>query len=615
MLFTELGLKETSLQAIAKLGFEKPSEIQEKSIPMLLADDIDFVGQAQTGTGKTAAFVLPLLEKIDLSKNHVQALIIAPTRELANQISEEIGKLSSCEKARTMAVYGGTSVMGQIKDLKRIKPQIVVGTAGRLMDFIGRKVLQLDQVRYAILDEADEMLDMGFFEDIQEILASMTEKKIWMFSATMPKDIVKLINKHFCEPQFVTVKKTSLTTDSVKQQLVVVHKANMTEALCRYLDFNPEIYGIVFTRTKIGAKQLTDNLNGRGFPSDAMHGDMSQDQRDLTMKKFKAKKIQLLICTDVAARGIDVSDLSHVINFELPQDNEAYVHRIGRTGRGSSKGTALSIIYPGELRRVSQIERITKAKIERITLPTVEEIKNILISKSVDKFTANMSESNGDESSFATFSARFAEVDKGEVLMGLYNFIYEQSLKRYTNAPDLNVAAKNGPVHSRDGYVRLFTNFGKSKGHDVADIIKFFCNNMKIEGKEIGRIDFKDTFSFVEVPTEYGEEALKLHETDYRGTAMVVEKSSEKPKSSNFSDRGARGTNRRGGTGGRGYAGRRGPGGDSRPSERSGERSGDRASASGAGSSRRRPSTDGSRSFATSRRSKTYSAGSSNGNR
>ncbi|MBT4792532.1 MAG: DEAD/DEAH box helicase, partial [Halobacteriovoraceae bacterium] len=327
MLFTDLNLRASSMKAIEAMGFKEPTEIQEKSIPMLIADEIDFIGQAQTGTGKTAAFTLPLLEKLDLKARHIQAMVIAPTRELANQICEEINKLSKFEPVRTLAVYGGVSISGQLRDLRTKKPQVIVGTPGRLLDVMGRGAFDLEKCKYVILDEADEMLDMGFFDDVQEILAEVPEKKIWMFSATMPRQILNLINKHFCNPELVKVTQKILTSDSVDQKYCIVSRRDMAEALCRFLDYNQNTYAIVFMRTKVGAKELTDELNVRGFASDALHGDMSQEQRDLTMRKFKQKRISLLVCTDVAARGIDVSDLTHVINFSLPQDNESYVHR------------------------------------------------------------------------------------------------------------------------------------------------------------------------------------------------------------------------------------------------------------------------------------------------
>lgn len=523
MLFTELNLKLSSLKAVEKMGFEEPSEIQEKAIPVLLEKNIDFVGQAQTGTGKTAAFVLPLLEKLVLNNKNVQSLIVSPTRELAIQIQQEIEKLSSFEPVRSMTVYGGTSVGQQIRELKRTKPQIVVGTPGRIMDFIQREVLDLSQVRYAILDEADEMLDMGFFQDIKTILSCIPEKKIWMFSATMPKEIEMLIKRFFCEPEFVRIAKKHLTNDSVEQQYVMVREENLTEALCRYLDYQKDIYGIIFTRTKIGAKELADSLAARGYATDSLHGDMSQDQRDLAMKKFKDEEVKLLVCTDVAARGIDVNDLTHVINYELPQDNEAYVHRIGRTGRGGKEGVALSIMTPNEHRRLSQIEAITKAKVERVELPEISKIRSKLIQKNIEEIKSFVNAELEDEDLYDSFVHLFESEDKDSLVKGLFNYFYAKNLYRYKDAEKIDMRPKRPPRPVKDGFVRLFTNIGREQGFEIGDLIRMICRNTSVPGKEIGKIDFKTSFSFIEIPSKYQEEVLALSGKEYKEHTVSIQ--------------------------------------------------------------------------------------------
>lgn len=567
MLFSELNLKESSLKAIEALGFESPTEIQEKSIPLLLEADIDFVGQAQTGTGKTAAFTLPLLEKIDLNSKNIQALVLAPTRELANQICQEIDKLSTFDKVRTLAIYGGVPISGQLRELKKNRPQIVVGTPGRMLDVIGRGAINFDHCRYAILDEADEMLDMGFFDDVTEIIETVENKKIWMFSATMPKPIVNLINNEFCDPKMVKVTKKILTSDAIDQQFCVVRRSDMEEALCRYLDYNQNTYAIVFTRTKVGAKELTDELNMRGYPSDALHGDMSQEQRDLTMKKFKEKKINLLVCTDVAARGIDVNDLTHVINYSLPQDNESYVHRIGRTGRGGNKGIALSIIEPGEQRRVKDIERITKAKIEKIKLPTIAEILNVLQEKAYEQFDDAIENFDShDEQSFTGFLERFDHVSKLDIMKAVYNFVFEQNLKRYRNARPLDVERKDRDRGSREkgkngaqsGYERFFLNVGRASGADPGALIRFVSRGIRISGSEIGKIDIRPDFSFFEVPDKYTDKILALNNKDFGNKSVSIEVAKA---SGGGSDRGSRRSNgfrgsRRSGGGGASSSGR-----------------------------------------------------------
>ena len=539
------------MKAIEALGFEAPSEIQEKSIPKLLEADIDFIGQAQTGTGKTAAFTLPLLEKIDFSAKHIQAMIIAPTRELANQICQEIDKLSKFEPVRTLAVYGGVPISGQLRELKRGKPQVIVGTPGRLLDVMNRGAFDLEKCRYVILDEADEMLDMGFFDDVQDILAEVPQKKIWMFSATMPKPILNLINKHFCDPELVKVTKKILTSDAVEQKYCVVSRRDQAEALCRYLDYNQEIYAIVFTRTKVGAKELTDELNARGFPSDALHGDMSQEQRDLTMKKFKEKKISLLVCTDVAARGIDVNDLTHVVNFSLPQDNESYVHRIGRTGRGGSKGIALSIIEASEVRRISQIERITQAKIERVKLPSVEKIVNVLTEKAltqVEDAIENFSEEDGN---FEEFKAKFSDKSAEEILKGLYSFIFEQSLKRYKKARSIDLEPRNTKATrdgrrssggAQSGYERFHITLGRQSGLGVPDLIRLVSKKFSIKGAELGKITVMNDFSFFELPTKYQDKVLVNNGETWNGESFKIQVA--KGKSSGGSSRRSSGRSR-----------------------------------------------------------------------
>ncbi len=526
MTFNDLGLKESSLKAIAKMGFENPSEIQEQAIPVLKGD-VDFIGQAQTGSGKTAAFVLPLLEKLDFKSPNLQAIILAPTRELANQINEEIAKLSAFEPIRSMAVYGGTSVGLQIKDFKSKRPQIVAGTPGRVMDLIERGVLKFELTKFVILDEADEMLDMGFFDDVTAILAKVPEKRIWMFSATMPGPITAMVNREFQNPVTVRVTKKVLTADSVEQKLVVVRRDNQIEALCRFMDYSDAMYAIIFTRTKIGAKELTDELNARGYPTDALHGDMDQASRDLTMKKFKEKKITLLVCTDVAARGIDVNNLTHVINFGLPQDNEAYVHRIGRTGRGGSKGISLSIVEPGELSRVGQIERITKAKIERIQLPQVNQIREKILEKSMARFTDHIASFQDEQVlHYDAFKAKFDGLDKESIVKGIYGFMFENTLKRYQKAQEIDIASRpqgGTAVRATTGMQRFFINLGTMDGATPGDLLKFVAQTTGVSGRDIGRIDTKEKFAFIEAPVHMTDAILAMKGEMFGNRRVAIE--------------------------------------------------------------------------------------------
>lgn len=512
MKFNELGLKESSLKALEQMGFATPSEIQQKAIPALLKEDIDFIGQAQTGTGKTAAFVLPLLEKLDPKQQTVQALILAPTRELANQIEAELVKFTAFEKVRSLSVYGGTPIVPQLRALRQNAPSVVVGTPGRVIDLIDRGALKLSEVRYVILDEADEMLDMGFFDDVQRIVAESPNKKIWMFSATMPAPIKELVARHFNDPMTVKVTKQQLTTEAVEQTYLVAPGREMVEALCRYLDAQEDIYGLVFTRTKIGAQQLADALNTRGYATESLHGDMEQEARDFTMKRFKEKKCRLLTCTDVAARGIDVNDLTHVVNFELPNDYDSYVHRIGRTGRGGSKGVAVSIIPPMEQRKIMMIERLTKAPIKRVELPDVATIRARLMNKAIKRLGTLASEFELEKNpEFTEFAAAAETMEKEELLKTLYAMTLANTMQKYRKANEIGVAPRGQQTQRREGNFqgrdnaaapggrrRYFINIGEMDGVTPGDLIKFLSREAGMRGTDLGRIDIREKFSFVE---------------------------------------------------------------------------------------------------------------------
>ncbi|MGL6100760.1 MAG: DEAD/DEAH box helicase, partial [Fusobacteriaceae bacterium] len=348
--FKNLGLTEKTLKGLAKKGYEKPSPIQELTIPALLSGDKDIIGQAQTGTGKTAAFSLPILEQIEENAKSIQAIVLTPTRELAVQVSEEMHALSYGRKIRVAPVYGGQSMDFQIRQLKK-GVDVVVGTPGRVMDLMNRGILKIDNLKFFVLDEADEMLNMGFVEDIEKILSSTNEdKKMLFFSATMAPEILKIAKTHMKDHEVLSVKARELTTNLTDQIYFEVKDRDKFEALCRIIDLAQDFYGIVFCRTKNDVNELVGKLNDRGYDADGLHGDISQNHREVTLKRFKAKKLNVLVATDVAARGIDVNDLSHVINYAIPQEAESYVHRIGRTGRAGKQGTAITFITPSEYR-------------------------------------------------------------------------------------------------------------------------------------------------------------------------------------------------------------------------------------------------------------------------
>ncbi|KAA8999824.1 DEAD/DEAH box helicase [Paenibacillus spiritus] len=370
--FAEFDLEPKVLQAITELGFEEATPIQEQSLPIALSGS-DMIGQAQTGTGKTAAFGIPLITKIPREEEKIVALIMTPTRELAIQVAEEIGKLSRFKGLRSLPIYGGQDIGRQIRGLKK-KPQIIIGTPGRLLDHINRKTIRLDDVKTVVLDEADEMLDMGFMEDIQSILKLVPEERQTMlFSATMPPNIQRLAQQFLKNPQHVSVIPKQVSAPLIDQAYIEVPERQKFEALSRLIDMESPDLAIVFGRTKRRVDELSEALQKRGYSADGLHGDLSQNQRDAVMRKFRDGSIDVLVATDVAARGLDVSGVSHVINFDLPQDPESYVHRIGRTGRAGKEGTAWSFVTPREIDHLRLIERVTRHRITRKPLPTMAE--------------------------------------------------------------------------------------------------------------------------------------------------------------------------------------------------------------------------------------------------
>lgn len=445
--FKELNLRKSILKVLTEMDFTKPTEIQASAIPVLLKTKNDFVGQAQTGTGKTAAFSIPLLEKISFSQDHVQALVLAPTRELANQVEAEIKKFGKYTDIRTLCVYGGTGYENQIKGLKQDKPHIVVGTPGRVIDLLQRKVLKLNKADYCILDEADEMLNMGFFEDVQTILESFgSAKQMMMFSATMPRQITNLIKRSFNNPQIVKIEKKSLSNDDIEQKFFVVREKHFKEALARLIDDAGDLYGIVFCKTKLETVTVADDLKKRGHDAVVLNGDMGQAERDYAMERFKSKKVNLLICTDVAARGIDVNNLTHVFNFGIPRDNESYVHRIGRTGRAGTKGKAYTITGPKAAFLIKSIERHINKKIPQDQLPTVSKLKRNLVEKEVEaaKYIYDAIKLKGDdfkvEESFDLILDNFGDLSKSELLKLMFVWKFNKDMRRYNNLADIESA-------------------------------------------------------------------------------------------------------------------------------------------------------------------------------
>src|SRR5210317_631454 len=384
--FQELGLEDNILQAINDLGFKKPSEVQEKAIPVLLQEERDLVALAQTGTGKTAAFGFPMLQKIDVDSRTTQGLILSPTRELCLQITNELKLYGKYYKGLNVtAIYGGASITDQAKQVKK-GAQIIVATPGRIKDMISRRLVDISKIEYSVLDEADEMLNMGFYEDITDILShTPDDKSTWLFSATMPKEVAIISKKFMHSPIEVTVGTKNVGADSVSHEYYLVNARDRYQALKRLADANPDIFSVIFCRTKRDTQKVAENLIEDGYNAGALHGDLSQNQRDLVMNAFRKKQIQMLVATDVAARGIDVDDITHVINYQLPDEIETYTHRSGRTGRAGKTGVSMVIVSKSELRKIKSIERIIKKSFEQKEVPTGDEICEVQLMHSAKK--------------------------------------------------------------------------------------------------------------------------------------------------------------------------------------------------------------------------------------
>jgi ATP-dependent RNA helicase DeaD len=446
--FKKLGLSENSLNALEKKGFTKPTSIQAKVIPLLLEGKKDVVGQSQTGTGKTASFALPILEKIQENARHVQAIILTPTRELAIQVAKEIGSLKGKKDIKIMPVYGGSSISPQIKELKRNSVDIVVGTPGRVMDLQRRRALRIDNIEYAVLDEADEMLNMGFVDDIEDILESTPKnKKMLLFSATMPRAILKIAKKYMKDYEFIEVEKKDLIINTVEQVYYDIKEKNKLEGLQRILDYHLDFHGIIFCNRKATVDKLVGQLPS--YNAAALHGDMTQSSRENILEQFRARKVKVLIATDVAARGIDVNDLTHVINFALPQSPEAYVHRIGRTGRAGKKGIAITFVVPSERRKLGFIEKINDCRIKKLEFPTAAEIVKHKEAKIKTLIQEVISGKNRKHTKYDTMAEELLkEYEASEVISAIlsYSFKHELNISSYR---DISASSEKTPSDYR----------------------------------------------------------------------------------------------------------------------------------------------------------------------
>ena len=523
--FEELGLQEKLLQAVTDLGFTTPTPIQEKAIPVLLSGTKDLIGLAQTGTGKTAAFGLPLLQLIETGKKFPQALIICPTRELCLQIVSEMELFKKhMSNVHVVAVYGGSSISMQIRDIRR-GVHVVVATPGRLIDLIERKAINLEEIKYVVLDEADEMLNMGFQEDIEFILQNTPQRdSTWLFSATMPPEIRKVSKKYMKEPAEITVGKMNTANKNIDHQFVITSAQHRYETLKRLIDFNPGMYGIIFTRTKADAQDIAEKLTREGYDIDALHGDLTQQQRNKVMDEFREKTLQLLIATDVAARGIDVVGITHVINYELPDDVEVYTHRSGRTGRAGKTGVCMSIVHTRETGRIRQIERMVQVPFHKLEIPSGKDVCRKQFYYFMDKLL-QADISHGDyETYMPMLQEKFADVTKEEVLKRVAALEFDRFLKYYENAEDLNPRERDrrqddrrseGRVEragdrKRDtrgrefgggngNFTRLFVNLGTKDGFYKASFLQFILDMSDLGKEVLGRIDMKEMNSWIEI--------------------------------------------------------------------------------------------------------------------
>jgi len=496
-LFEQLGLDEPILRAITDMGFETPSEIQQKAIPTLLEDDTDMVALAQTGTGKTAAFGFPLLQLIDTDSKLTQGLILSPTRELCLQIASELKNYAKyLPKVNVVAVYGGASIEEQARSLKK-GAQIIVATPGRMQDMIRRNFVDISHINYCVLDEADEMLNMGFYEDITAILShTPKEKSTWLFSATMPNEVARIARQFMRKPIEITVGTRNQASSTVQHEYYVVNGRHRYQALKRLADANPDIFSVVFCRTKKDTQAVAEKLIEDGYNAAALHGDLSQNQRDLVMKSFRARQIQMLVATDVAARGIDVDDITHVIHYQLPDEIETYNHRSGRTGRAGKSGISMVLVPKSELRKIKEIEKIIKQPFEQKALPTGIEICEIQLYHLANSLK-NVEVNPAIEDYLPAIYKELQHIDREELIKKIFAVEFTRFFNYYKNAEVLpEEDAKESRKGGDSGEVRYFINIGERDGYDWKTLKDFLKATLNLGKDDVFKVDVKNSFSF-----------------------------------------------------------------------------------------------------------------------
>ncbi|GEC72186.1 ATP-dependent RNA helicase DeaD [Flavobacterium flevense] len=531
--FEQLGLSESLLKAILDLGFENPSEVQEKAIPLLLEKDTDLVALAQTGTGKTAAFGFPVIQKIDADNRNTQALILSPTRELCLQITNELKNYSKYEKGiNVVAVYGGASITEQARDIKR-GAQIIVATPGRMQDMINRGLVNITQINYCILDEADEMLNMGFYDDIVNILSTTPdEKNTWLFSATMPAEVARIGKQFMTNPEEVTVGTKNSGSATVSHEFYLVNARDRYEALKRLADANPDIFSVVFCRTKRDTQAIAEKLIEDGYSAAALHGDLSQAQRDGVMKSFRGRQIQMLVATDVAARGIDVDNITHVVNYQLPDEIETYNHRSGRTGRAGRLGTSIVIVTKSELRKISSIERIIKQKFEEKTIPSGIEICEIQLLHLATKIKDTEVDHEIDNY-LPAINDVLEGLTKEELIKKMVSVEFNRFINYYKKTRD--ISAQSGDRRERgddraprennnSGATRYFVNIGSRDNFDWMSLKDYLKETLDLGRDDVFKVDVKEGFSFFNTDPEHTDKVMEvLNNVQLEGRRINVE--------------------------------------------------------------------------------------------
>jgi len=521
-----------TLKKLEEKWFEEPSPIQKEVIPILLQGDTNVIWQAQTGTGKTAAFGVPLAEKITEHSNHTQAIIMTPTRELAIQVAEEIQSFVSNKKINIATIYGGQAYNIQLRKLAKWA-DIVVGTPGRIIDHLGRKTLKIDHLRYLILDEADEMLNMGFIDDIKKILSyTNDDKSMLLFSATMPREIIQVAKKYMWEYKVVSVKKEQMTTTQTDQIYFEVNVRDKFEALSRIIDIEPDFFGIIFCKTKVDVDRVSSSLSDRGYDVAALHGDIEQRKRERILKKFRSKKLSALVATDVAARGIDVEDVTHVINYSLPWDPDSYIHRVGRTGRAGKKGTAITFVTPSEYKKIVFFKRITKTDIR---LEKVPDIKEVILAKKnkIKADVQNILQGEKYKNQLEFTKELLDGWDPEQVIAALLTLHHEKELskERYSSISEVSI--------DKTGKSRLFIALGRTKGYDARKLVDYVADRANVKPNSIQEVRVMDDFSFITVPFEEAEMILHMFEKTRKSwERSLVSKAKERWSNRGRSSRG-----------------------------------------------------------------------------